>query len=409
MRSRRSRSGCDRSSATAWAAIASPRPDRVDAFVGLALDADAVGVDAERVGDGSRASRRRSRASFGRSSDDRRRRRCRPRSPCSRDDAPPRARSRSRLDASFHRGSVSGKCRPMSPSRRGAENRVGHGVAHDVGVRVAEQPALERNRRRRRESADGPRRADAGRSRCRRAPARRRRRRAARSPRPPRRSSGVVILMFVASPSTSRTGWPARSASVASSVASTPRVAERQRVAQHVAAERLRRLREKDRLARQRLARRSRRRRVRARARFTVSRAGSAASAAPDLGRRGNRARRSRSARRERPRRVVDDDDVGSRRSTAANAFATESCRRAPPATTRSGFGAPRRYGGGSAASSAGSATTISSIVGMRRETAATLRSRIGRPPIDEQLLGHATPPNRWPRPPAAMMAVTCT
>ena len=33
------------------------------------------------------------------------------------------SRSRSMLDASFHRGSVSGKCRPMSPSARGAEDR----------------------------------------------------------------------------------------------------------------------------------------------------------------------------------------------------------------------------------------------------------------------------------------------
>ena len=53
--------------------------------------------------------------------------------------------------------------------------------------------------------------ADAGRTRLRRSP---------RGPRPDR--SSVVIFTFPGSPSTTCTGWPARSASVASSVASTP-------------------------------------------------------------------------------------------------------------------------------------------------------------------------------------------
>ena len=74
--------------------------------------------------------------------------------------------SRSRLDAPFHCGSVSGKCRPMSPSARGAENRVGHGVAHRVGVGVPERARARTESSRRRGSAAGPRRAGAGRSRC---------------------------------------------------------------------------------------------------------------------------------------------------------------------------------------------------------------------------------------------------
>ena len=179
----------------------------------------------------------------------------------------------------------------MSPSRRGAENRVGHGVADDVGVRVARAAprsngivdAAENERA----ALDEPMQVVPD--------ARARPVRAGRS-RVPRaiasaigRSSGVVILMLVASPSTSRTAWPARSASAASSVASTPSLAERQRVAQHVAPERLRRLREKDRLARQRLARR---RRSASPPPASPCRAPArAASAAPRLGGRRNRPR----------------------------------------------------------------------------------------------------------------------
>ena len=101
---------------TACAAMASPRPTRVDAFVGLALDADAV-----------RRRRRAPPASVARMASmcgaasaaraiDASRPRCRPRIRGS-------ARQRHRLDAaargssaSFQPGSVSGKCRPMSPS-----------------------------------------------------------------------------------------------------------------------------------------------------------------------------------------------------------------------------------------------------------------------------------------------------
>ena len=142
----------------------------------------------------------------------------------------PRARSRSMLDASFQRGSVSGKWRPMSPGRRRRESR------------------RSRRGRRRRRRSDRARRARTGSY-------------AAQNQRPARdepmqvvagagaaghasawrlalrteramaaaiaRSSGVVILMFAASPSTIRTAWPACSASAASSVASAARQRER--------------------------------------------------------------------------------------------------------------------------------------------------------------------------------------
>ena len=65
--------------------------------------------------------------------------------PCAATSATAR-RSRSRLDASFQRGSESGKCRPMSPRHGGAENRVGHRVADDVGVGMPERAAVGRNR-----------------------------------------------------------------------------------------------------------------------------------------------------------------------------------------------------------------------------------------------------------------------
>jgi len=47
---------------------------------------------------------------------------------------------------------------------------------------------------------------------------------------------------------------------------------------------------------------------------------------------------------------------------TWANALATESWRRMPPSTTRTGLRDEMRYGGGTDASTGGSAITISSI-----------------------------------------------
>ena len=122
--------------------------------------------------------------------------------------------------------------------------------------------------------------------------------------------------------------------------------------------------------------------------------------------RRGNRPRDEVGARK-RPRGVVDDDHVARRARRPETRSSTESCRRAPPATTRSGFGVPRRYGGRiGRRAPAGSATTTSSIVGMREERASRCArgSDARRPPAAAWA---RAPPNRWPRPPAAMMAVT--
>ena len=47
---------------------------------------------------------------------------------------------KSRPGASFQRASVSGKCSPISPMRRRAQERVADGVAHHVGVRVPDEP-----------------------------------------------------------------------------------------------------------------------------------------------------------------------------------------------------------------------------------------------------------------------------
>ena len=50
------------------------------------------------------------------------------------------------LSASFHARVGVGK-QPADVARRGrAEHRVGHGMADDVGIRVAVRPEIERNR-----------------------------------------------------------------------------------------------------------------------------------------------------------------------------------------------------------------------------------------------------------------------
>src|SRR5258705_852184 len=89
--------------------------------------------------------------------------------------------------------------------------------------------------------------------------------------------------------------------------------------------------------------------------------------------------------------------------ATAANALATESCLRSPPSTTITSS----RYAGGFAASSEGSATTTSSK-GYPVRNVSTVRLRMGTPASNSNCLGCA-PSNREPRPPAAMMAETCT
>ena len=200
------------------------------------------------------------------------------------------------------------------------------------GTRRPEWRRSPHGRRRRRRSGRG-RRAPTGSSRRRRRAGARRRGDAGRSryrARPVRagavddraiasasgRSSGVVILMFDASPSTMRTGWPARSASVASSVASTP-----SRAAASSAAASTSRRNACGVCARKMVSRgsvsitvrlpalRSRKGAghsiVGASARFTVSRDPSAATAAPRLRGRRNRPRDEIRAD-ERPRRVVN-------------------------------------------------------------------------------------------------------
>src|SRR5262245_24507191 len=101
------------------------------------------------------------------------------------------------------------------PQRQGAQQRVADRVRQHVGVRVPADPAIEvyRNTAQEERPAVTERvqvesEADAGH----RAHARRAR----------RRSSGVVIFTFSASPRTTRTWWPSRSTSIASSVPTTP-------------------------------------------------------------------------------------------------------------------------------------------------------------------------------------------
>ena len=281
---------------------------------------------------------------------------------------------------------------------RGAEHRVGHRMADRVGVGVRRAAPSRTGSSRRQESAAGRSRVDAGRSRCRCA--------SQRTPatRPPSRrsaiarSSGVVIFRFRGSPSTTRTlvtrllGEHRFVGGVA---------AERQRVPQHRASKRLRRLREIDLLARQRrrhdavrvraldgvVRRESRRSRHRIRPPqqpFARSSRPSQAAA-----RRRESRRRPRDPRRAQTHGPLSHDDVHPRPRFR------RACRPA------------RSDGGGSSPSSAGSATTMSSITSQPRNTS-TLRSRIDRPPSNRSCLG-CVPPKRRPRPPAAMRAETCT
>ena len=157
------------------------------------------------------------------------------------------------------------------------------------------------------------------------------------------RSSTVVTLMFRTLPSTSRTAYARRARPAPPRRSpSTPLCPSATAVAQHVAAERLRRLREKDALARQR-------------ALHDAPGAGSGTSVRHAHASRrpfdrvaGRRGRRS--PRRIRPRHrsaasIVAASTSGRAASwistmsasagTAANPFATESWRRSPPATSR--------------------------------------------------------------------------
>ena len=170
---------------------------------------------------------------------------------------------------------------------------------------------------------------------------------------------------------------------------------------QHVAPERLRRLREKNRLARQRLStgpaagRRVSGPRLPT-ARFTVSRACTAASAAPDLGRGGNRPRDQIRAG-ERARRVVNHDDVARlgrraervRDRVLAPLAARDDAQRLPNARARPAerdTPADRRRAPAAARRRPRRRPDA-------RETRSTLRSRIGRPPTEQLLRLRAAEP----------------
>ena len=151
---------------TACAAMASPRPTASTPSLVFPLMLTRSGVDPDAPARWPRASRRCTAGSSAPRAPPSRRR-CRPRSPCAATRAVVRA-SRSRLAASFHRGSVSGKMPADVAEPRRAEHRVGHRVADDVGVGVAERAALGRDPSRRRGRGAARRPAGAGRSRCRR-------------------------------------------------------------------------------------------------------------------------------------------------------------------------------------------------------------------------------------------------
>jgi hypothetical protein len=134
------------------------------------------------------------------------------------------------------------------------------------------------------------------------------------------RSSGVVILMFDASPSTEPNGVTGAlgQRGLVGALRVRPRCVV-ERSGEHVAPEGLRRLRE-ERSSRARSFHRRAVRGVRLQvgptARFTVSRACSAASAAPDSAAAVNRASDDVRAH-ERARRVVDHDQLARRRGGA--------------------------------------------------------------------------------------------
>ena len=273
----------------------------------------------------------------------------------------------------------------------GAEHRVGDRVADHVGVGVAERAALGRDRHaaeHQRPALDQPMQIVAGADR---APRRCGRRPSAsrRSPRPAARSSGVVILMFDGSPSTRRTAMagalgqrrlvgrvdarrPAR-ARRAARRGGTPAASARDR-SRRAAASRAtisgRRPPSQPRGPLHRVARLHRRQR---RAATRPPRRSSA---------------RSDRALDERPRRVVNHDDVARsrrRRETRSppNPAAARRRRRAGAASP-AGAQIRRRIGG--ERRPAARRRLRRSPDGARN--AATLRSRIGRPPSASSCLG---------------------
>ena len=133
------------------------------------------------------------------------------------------------------------------------------------------------------------------------------------------------------------------------------------------------------------------------------------------------RSRRSRRSRRRGQRRPRSCGRSSPRKQTAARRRESRTDRSPRPRrqtrSTPSPAGVRRRRPraaawphpegrGGFRATSGGRATTTSSIDGCARN-ASTLRSSSVRPSSASNCLGRASP-SRWPRPPAAMIAVTC-
>ena len=301
------------------------------------------------------------------------------RQPRPRDDRDARARAgraRARPSSADRCWESAGRCRRRR-RRRGSRRR-----ARGTATSPSEWPSGPRSNG----SVDAGeherparRRADAGRSRCRRA-ARAETRRARGREIVRRRDLHVALVArHDRAPE-----WPARSASIASSVASTPRAPSATRVSQHVAAKSLRRLRQPDLVARNRRGDDGRRRDRRA------SRCRAPAPPAP-------RRRASRGAgdhaidqRRvgERPRGVVHENDVDVRRQRreARAAPSPAAARRRPRTGTARDVGADerrrrRRPAPPAARRRAASTRGCAS-------NAATLRCSIVRPPRSSNCFG---------------------
>ena len=299
------------------------------------------------------------------------------------------------LPARVRRQESDGRCRPDRRRREWRRSPRDTRRRH----RMAERAAIRRNRARRRRSTGGLRPADADRSRCPRELRRRSRACSSSAPRPPAiasatsRSSGVVIFTFVDSPSTSRTGWPARSASDASSVASTP-VSPRASASRSTSRRNAcGRLRQEDRLPRQRFH-------------DVVSAVGRAspypARPAPPRPRPTLRRLQSFATRDRRSRMAAQHRARRSHRSLVAalNPLTPSpgAARRQPPPAPAC---APTRYGGGLPGKLDRQHDNDVVDVGMIRGTGqryvrATNGRRSGR-----NCFG-TPPPKRWPRPPAA-------
>ena len=266
----------------------------------------------------------------------------------------------------------------MSPSAGRAQHRVGDGVAHDVGVGVAQRGRGRREWSRRRAPAAARHQAVQVVALCRSGSTGRR---VARQPLGQRAGPpAVVIFTLRGSPSTRRTGMPGAlgERGLVGGVA-----AARQRVAQHRDAKRLRRLREIDLLARHASRPRGRRRRRASRCRWPAPRP----AAAPCCDGRRHRAV-DEIGDHERPRGVVNHHDRRRAPARARTRSATESWRRAPPSTSDDRLVAPTQIRPAAPpASSGGSATTRSRMRGCA-SNASTLRCRIGTPPRSQQLLG---------------------